>query len=178
MILNFQLTEADFFTYQLYIASESDIVAKKRRRTRFMIPILYIGLAIYIMVAANHWVGSLAMLVVAVLWWFFYPLYSAVRYRKHFDKFIKKNYKNRFNRDIEVVFQPEEITMRDSGTTSSIKTTETENLVELPDHFFVKLVTGAAIIIPKHAVLDPVVFKTTLEKYGIPYLDQMNWKWK
>lgn len=178
MTLNFQLSEADFLTYQLYIASDSETIAKKRKRTRFMIPILYIVLAVYVWVASQNWIAALCMVGIAVLWWFFYPLYSAVRYRKHFDKFIRKNYKNRFNRDIEVCFTQDIITMKDSASHSSMNTTEVEKLVEIVECFFVTLNTGAAIIIPKHAVENPSVFKERLSGFGIPYQDSLGWKWK
>lgn len=179
MNIKYKLNFSDFLEYQLYVSSKSELHKKNRNKSRIVVPIIYMILGILTMYIEKI---ELAMIffAFAILWYLFYPLYSKRRYRKHFEKHIKENYKNRIGKEAVLCFDKntDVIETSDFGVQTKIKDSEFDKLIELKSHYFLRLKSELSLIIPKRAVSDQEQFKKMFSDIDIEYVDELNWEWK
>ena len=177
MKLNYSLSELDFLNYHMYASSKSKIQIKKRRRNRLIIPLFYVFFGLFL-IWANKNLGFL-FLGFALLWYLIYPKYSKWYHKKHFEKHIKENHKNRVNKPVEIEFFEDHFTSKDAASESTTKTSELDELIEVDDYFYIKLVSGLSFIIPKSAVKDGEDFKNMIvNTYTVEYINEVNYKWQ
>ena len=176
MKIEYLIQEEDFLKYQLFTASKSERINRKKRNG-------WIGLTIGSLLFALYFYNSdkdfltYYFVVVAMITGLFYPKYFKWRYKKHYRTYIKENYKNRFNERAQLEFTPEYIESKDKTGEGKIKTSELKEISETSDHFFVKLSTGMSLIIPKKEFSDLNQLRGQLEQLNIPIKDELNWEW-
>jgi len=178
MYLNYKLKSSDFLEYQLYSSSKSELHKKRRFRSRIIIPIIYLFLGLYVGYIREDNSIAIVFIGFAIVWFVFYPLYSRWRYKKHFQKHVKENYKNRINKPIEIDFEEDSIKTKDTTSESKINGTNLKELIETKNHYFIKLTTDLSIVIPKHSIENQTEFVERVTKLGAKYIDDLNWKWK
>lgn len=178
MEIGYTLDEDDFLQYQLYTSSKSKTIKRKRLFLWILIPLLYLGLAIFNYVYKNELLFPLILIVFAILWFIIYPIYSKSRYKKHYKKHVKNNYKTRFFKPIELNINQNFIEAKDFTGESKINISEIEYLVELKNQFLIHVSSNASIIIPKRDLKEIDDFKNEFIKLSIPIKDELNWKWK
>ena len=80
MKLEYALDYSDFLEHQLYISSKSELHKKNRNRSRIIVPIIYIGLSLFL-----SFINEIALAI--VFFWvcsnvfLFYPLYYKHKYK-------------------------------------------------------------------------------------------------
>ena len=178
MKINYKLTNSDFLEYQLFTSSKSELHKKRRRNNRFIGPIVMLLYGLYTIKKDGNFIGIIISGILAVLWFLLYPIYSKSRYERHFKKHIKENYKNRINIPGEIDFDRNSINVKDVTSESKINGAELKELIETPNHFFIKMTTDLSLIIPKHSIDNKAEFKKNVTELGAEYVDQLNWKWK
>lgn len=177
MKLNIQLTLEDYLEYQLYSSSKSKNQNRNRFISRIIVPIVYLFFCVYYFVEQNN-DTSLVFLLVAILWYLIYPLYSRWHYKRHFKKHIEENFKNRINKPVELIIDDSSIIITEQTSQSKTNNTDLKNLIELKNHFFIKLSTDVSLIIPKKFIEDQSNFKELLISNGAEYVNETNWSWK
>ncbi|WP_298761308.1 YcxB family protein [uncultured Psychroserpens sp.] len=179
MTLNYTLNFDDFLEYQLYASSKSKRQKQNRNKSRLVIPIIYVILGLVMFVLKKTEL-SILFILFALLWYVFYPLYSKGRYKRHFENHIKENYTNRIGKENELTFGDEADFIETSsfGSQSRIQESEFDKLIELKDHYFLKLKSELTIIIPKRAVTDHAEFKKLFTDIDLDYVDELDWEWK
>ncbi|MBL7560710.1 YcxB family protein [Olleya sp. YSTF-M6] len=105
-------------------------------------------------------------------------MYSKWRYKRHFQKHVEENYKNRINKPVEIDFDENSVNAKDFTSESKINGTELKELIETKDHFFIKLTTDLSLIVPKHSIENQTEFKKRVTELGAEYVDELNWEWK
>lgn len=178
MTINFELTNADYLVHQLYISSKSKSHIKKRFRSRIIVPIVYLLLALFLVYAKKDNRIGFVFVGVGFVWFLLYPMYSKWRYERHYRKHIEEHYKNRINIPTEIVFGEDDINATDATSETRINGTEVKELIELKDHFLIKLNTEVAFILPKHAIEDIAKLKSQITHFGAVYVDDVQWVWK
>jgi len=179
MKLEYKLNNSDFLEYQLYISSKSKLHKKNRNKSRIIVPLIYIILGLYLIYIQNFEIG-IVFFGIAILWYLFYPLRSKRRYKKHFEDHIKENYKNRIGKKVILEFDSDSdyIESSEFGTQSRINDSEFDKLIELKEHFFLKLKSELSIIIPKRAMDNISEFKKYLTDKNVEYVNELSWVWK
>ncbi|NRD20952.1 YcxB family protein [Winogradskyella eckloniae] len=179
MKLEYTLNFSDFLEYQLYVSSKSELHKKNRNKSRIVVPIIYIILGAFILFIKKTEL-AIAFFGFAVLWFLFYPLYSKWKYKKHFEKHIKENYKNRIGKKATLNFDKDAdfIEASDFGTQTKIQDSEFDKLIELKDYYFLRLKSELSLIIPKRAVSDQEKFKKLFSDINLEYVNELNWEWK
>lgn len=178
MKINYKLTNADFLEYQLYTSSKSELHKKKRSRSRIVIPIIYVILGLYFVNKNENNSIGIVFTGVGIFWFVCYPMYSKWRYKRHYQKHIEENYKNRINTPVEIDFDAQAILAKDFTSESKINGSELKELIEMKNHFYIKLTTDLCLIVPKHAIKDLEEFKKRVTQLGAKYVDELHWKWK
>lgn len=181
MTVSCSLDENDFLTYQLFQASQSDRIIKKRWRNRVLVPVAYIVLAL-IGYYNTHFILFIFFAVFAVLWFFFYPYWERIRYINHYKGFIKENYKERTGKSGTVNITKDFIIASEGDNKSNISTKEIANISEISSTIFIKLKSGMSFIIPKNKVNQIEELKNYLKELtkelNVNYINEENWKWK
>ena len=178
MNINYQLTNSDFITYQLYTSSKSALQRKRRFRSRVIVPLIYLLFGLYMANSDGNITIGIVFVAVAIFWFAMYPMYAKWRYKRYFEKHVEENYKNRINKLVELDFDENSMNAKDPTSESRINRTELKELIETKNHFFIKLTTDSSIIVPKHSVENQTEFKKLMTELGANYVDELNWEWK
>ncbi len=179
MKLKYKLRFSDFLEYQLYASSKSKLHKKNRKKIRIIVPVIYFAIA-SLLSYINFVNQAIVIFGIAILWYLFYPLYSKWKYRKHFKNHVKENYKNRIGKELSIDFHENAdfLETYDSGAETKIKYSEFDKLIEIREHYFLRLKSGLSFIIPKREVIDHEKFKKLFSDLNLEYSDESNWKWK
>jgi len=181
MNLDYSLDKADFLEYQLYTASRSEITKKSIRKSRYLIPIVYVMLGLISLFLKEIFFGFL-ILGIALSWYFLFPLYNRGRYVRHFSKYLDEHYKNKYEKLVNVYFSDDFIETSDFTGSSKIKIKEIAEVNEIRDYIFIKITTSETLIIPKNKIQNIDDLNERLMKIvsdlGINHNIDLNWKWK
>jgi hypothetical protein len=139
--VGFIIDENDFLTHQLYVASKSKRIKRKRQKSKIMIPIIYFAIGLFFLYEDKVSL-TIIFIIIGILWFFIYPIWERRHYIKHYKGFIKENYKDRFGQYIMLEFNNEYILAKDNGTESKVLTNELEEISEIPTTIFVRLKGG------------------------------------
>ena len=177
MKLRLQLENKDYLAYHLYNSSKSSLHKKKRMRGRIVIPILFLILGSLFILTSKNLNAFLIYVAIAVFWFLLHPLYSRWLYKNHFRKHIKETYKNRVHKTAELTFKDDSVLIEEPTSETKIFTTEFQELIELPDYYFLKLKSDVSIIFPKSTIANRTAFKRYFQNHQIRCTDELNWRW-
>ncbi len=179
VVLKFQSDSKDHLTYQLFAASMSKRIKKKRFRSKIIIPILYMLLGI-LFIFSGSIVLAIAFILVAILWFLFYPKFERNRYLKHYQSFVTENFKDQGLSKIEL--NEETIHIEEELGESKIHVKKISEINEIENYLFIMLGPGKGLIIPTNKIenlSDLTKWITdTSEKYGIKKNYYPDWRWK
>ena len=179
MNLNYSLNEEDYLKYQLYTASKSKNIIKQKRRSFIIVLIAFIffGVNIYNNDKSGLWFFIPICCIILIL----YPFLLKWRYKSHYKKFIKENYKERIGLISNYNFEAETLNIKNSLGESKINYESFEQINETNDYYYLKLKTEESFIIPKNQILSIEKFKKILdilkEKYGVKENIELGWKY-
>ena len=181
MTVTYHVGEEDYLEHQLFIASISDRIKKKRLRAKILWPSLYIIFGL-LFARDENIQPAVVFTTLGVLWFFLYPIWEKHHFRRHYQAFIKENYKDRFHKIISVEVTDNFILTSDDGSESKISTAEIEEINEIPSNIFIRFKGGQSLILPKNKISDIESIKTRLKNLAlslnIKYVIDNQWKWK
>jgi len=180
MTLHYTLEENDFLTHQLYIASKSERIRKIRKRSRMMVSIAYAVMALLFYIQEKISL-VIIFLIIALCWFIINPFWERKKYVRHYKKFIAECYKIRIGRMATLTINNECYVTKDDGGETKIIATETEEIVEIPSLFLIRLKSGQSLLLPKNKISNAEEVKETLIDLAgflnISYKVEDNWKW-
>jgi len=180
MNINVKISSNNYLAFQLYIASKSQQITKKRKRTRLIVPILYSIFAISLFIIGNAFLAA-GFAAFALLWFFFYPIWERKKYEKYFQTVIQENYKNRIDADIKINIENDFIYTSSGGSEAKTSIKEIKEIVELKDIILIKMDVTLAFVIPKDQVKDVTSLiaelKEVAKKVNVEYKEELDWKW-
>lgn len=181
MIIEYSIEEKDYLAYQLYTASKSDRIKKKRLRNKIVSAIIYIVGGFFLLLL-NNYPLAITFIILGLLWFFIYPLWERQHYVKHYQSFIKENYKDKLGQNIALELNNDYITARDNGSESKVMTKELVEINETSATFYLKLKGGQSFIIPKDKIKTVDSLTNTLKELAnflsIKYNLDDSWEWK
>ena len=177
----YSLNEDDYLNYQLFAASQSKNIRRKRIRNRFLPAIFFVVLGLFPRFDFTTNFTQIYILT-GVLWVFFYPVWEKRLYYNHYKKHIRENYKNNFDKNVALIITENEILIKDNNTESKINLQELEEINELPKAIYLKLKSSHSLILPKNKIDINVESKNFLkelsDRYSVNYNEFPDWKWK
>ncbi len=181
MTLTYQLDYNDFLEHQLFAASKSERIKKKRLNSYVIITGAMFLLA-YLFYNSNNLPLFYYFLFIGVISLLFYPSYQRFQYKKHYAKFIMDTYKNRFGETTNIHFTEHLIEIKDSTGEAKFDFLALENVTETAAYFYPRLKSGVELIIPKSKVNDvsqvAEELKQLCERHKINFIEDLNWKWR
>ena len=181
MTLQFSLDKNDYLQHQLYIASTSKTIKKKRIKSWLTTTLIFFVLGLFSSQTDNIFL-TYYFFIFSIITLIFFPFYQRYRYKKHYQKFINENYKNRFGEEINVSFEEKTIETFDISGELKINHSSLEKITETSSYIFLKVKTGGTLIIPKDKITKKDELKTKLQslaqKIKIDYSLALDWEWK
>lgn len=177
MEFTYKLESIDFLKYQLFTASKSKQIAKKKMYGWLVFTLAAALFALYCYFNNSTALG-VYFGVIAAVWGLFYPKYFSWKYYKHYKSFVTKNYESRFGKTTRVTFSKTHIIATDDSGEGKIKLTEIANVNETSQHLFISFLSGASLIIPKNELVNLNELKEHLTKIGCSINRELDWRWK
>ena len=175
------MDENDFLTFQLYTASKTSRIRRSRIKSWVLTTFVFLCLAYLFYSSHNEFLGNYFLLFSA-LSLTLYPSYSRWRYKRHYLKYVRETYKNKFGESYELKFDDATIMTKDRTGEMKINKSEIEEINEIKDFFFFKARTGTTLIISKKKSGDIGIIKNEIasmvEKQGVKYNVELDWKWR
>jgi len=181
--MKFELTlnEEDYLIQSLYAASKSELVRKRRRTT-----LMLLGFAFSLMALSSYLGNDLSF-----TWWDFlimglilivcYPLYQRILYLRHYRKSVAETYKNRFGKSSQLEFRGDQLLTSDYVGDSKLNLGQLEQVYEIGLYFFLKFKSAEVLILPKDRIPMEdfkAVLNQLIDKYHLPYTQELNWKFR
>jgi YcxB-like protein len=181
MRLEYSLNENDFLQHQLFTASKSEHIKKKRRKSWVIVSMATLLLSFICYRNTNNFMAY-SFLALAIYTIFFYPLYLRAYYKKYYKKFIADAYKNKIGINSSISFNDTQVVIFDRTGESKINLTEIEEITETGEYIFLRMKIGESLIIPKLKIKEVnellKELKELTEKLNIKFISDINWKWR
>jgi hypothetical protein len=181
MTITYKIDENDFLAHQLYTASKSERINKKRQRNKLVLPIIYVATGLLFFLN-DRYPSSIIFLMIGLLWFFIYPVWDKQRYVKHYKSFIQENYKERLGITASMELSNDFIFVKSNASEGKVLTTEINEIAEISSTIFIRLKGGQTLILPKDKIADIDNVKSRLKELAgylnIKYDFDKNWEWK
>lgn len=181
MTIEYHIDENDYLTFQLFTASKSAVIIKRRFRTRILFPALYLIIG-GVLLTENNIQLSVAFFALALVWFFLYPIRDRRIYKANYQNYIRRNYKDAFGKPATIRFEDKYFIAKDSVSETRFAHTEIEEITEIPVALYVKMKSGQTFILPKDKVKNSETWIVQLQeiasKWNVVYSSMPDWKWK
>jgi hypothetical protein len=181
MKITYTLEESDYLTYQLFVASKSERIAKKRRKSQVLVPFLYVLLGLFMGYQGNMALG-ITFGVLAVLWFFLYPVWEKNVYIKHYKNFIREHHRGNYGRAVSLEITDTFLLAKDGGNEGKVLTEEIDEINEIESLIFIRLKGGQSFILPKLKITEIQSVREYLQglakQLQISYSTALDWRWK
>lgn len=168
MQFKYNLDQEDFLQFQLFTHSQIPMVQRKRKRTRILVPIVYILLAmwLYFKDPTNNLTITVILIALSIIWFFFYSKFENNIFIKRLKKYIHANYSNNLPMEVNIDLLSDKM-VSTVGTHPSSETlyNDIESLQETDDYLFLKVQSsGQSFIFPKKKIQDASTFSKHFQK--------------
>jgi hypothetical protein len=181
MTVEYFLDQDDCLEFQLFDASKSERIKKKRQKSKIRIPVLYLilGCLFYLL---NSNPLALTFIIIGVLWFFIYPVWLSKFYIKHYRDFIKEKWTENSSESSIVQFETDAINIHSKSGEAKINIRETKEITETPKLILLKFKSGSNIIFPKGKISNSDELRRYLQalalRLNVEYTDETQWTWK
>lgn len=176
MQYKYKIHEQDFLDFQLYTASKSESIRRKKRNGWIGLTIAF-GIVAVLSFLAGMIPHAVGWSIAAGMVLLFYPMYFMWRYKRHFENYIKKSHKNRFGETVVLEVHPDHIFTKDRTGEGKIYISAIDQVNETSKHLFMSISSGQTLILPKKDI-DSEQLKEELTALNIPIHKELDWKWK
>lgn len=181
MTLVYQLDQNDFLQHQLFFASKTDRIKKKRTQSWLFVSVTMILLG-YLFFQSDNSLLAYYFIAFGIVTLIFYPFYQRHQYKNHYAKFIADTYKNKFGQTVKIHLTENSLETNDVTGEYRINLSELESVTETGAYFYPSLKAGGHLIIPKSKISDVSQVRQELkhlcERLRINFIEDLNWKWK
>lgn len=181
MTIDYSIDEQDFLTFQLFTASRSEEIRKRRFKARLLPALILLAAGIFLLVRKDMNMAIMLELLAAA-WYFFYPVREKTVYRNSYAKFISQNFKDKFGQKASMTLNDQFVINKDGLGESRIRFAEIGEINEISELILIKLKKGQSFILPVQKIANIDAFRDELKeiasKAGIPYSENLEWKWR
>ena len=180
--VEYTIDENDHLQFQLFNASKSPAVQKRRTRSKHLIPAVYIILGVFISMIEKSPYALIFFFVVGVLWYLFYPGWESKRYLTFYRNYIQENNEGNLPSLAHFEFGEGWIFVKGDGMESKIAFSQFTEINETENYIFLKLKAGLTYIFPLQKIQEreklKEEFKTLAQTLKIRYNTEKDWVWK
>lgn len=182
MKITYELEHSDFLTNQLYLASKSSRIKKKRIKNKLIPALIYVVLGIMCYIKTNNILILSGFMSLGILWLLFFPIWERKHYMQHYQSFIHENYQARFNQIVSLEFGQDYLFFQDDFTEGKIANHSILSIIELKELILLHIGVGQNILLPKAQIADVdqliMYLKEWAKNLNIEYKNQQSWQFK
>lgn len=179
LLISFSVDQKDYLQYQLFSASQSKALLNRTKRTTWIVPILYLFMALVSVFMGNYMLPGV-FIVIAAGWALGYPIFQRKRYLKYITKSAAETYGTQAD-TISYELTDNLLHGKSAQGESSIYIEQITTINEIQDYFYVRLKRGATIIFPKSKLANKAALEEWLrslsQRQNIPYITMLDWAW-
>lgn len=181
MNLNYALQEDDFLQLHLFSESKNPLIIKQRKKL-FALNIIAFGVISCYMYTVDLYCFIVFLFVGLVynLLSFFY--FDKRKYVSFYIKNIKLNFQNKIGVNYNFTTNEKHIIISDPNSETKTNYSSIDLIEEIGNYFFLKVITGERLIIPKRAIKNQTEFDDFINKIknenNIKIDKELDWKWK
>ena len=180
MLLHSTLSAEDYVDNLLFFNSINERLIK-RRRNDMILSACFAMVPVILAILLENWIFTLTFLIIAIVGLYTQPKRKKNTIRRHYRRHVEENFHNRFGKEAIVTIDSKEIYVATPGEEGRIDFDQMETIYEVPYHFFIKLLSGTSLIIPKDRVADAAAVGAELHaiaaQYNREYVVMNGWKW-
>lgn len=181
MKITYSIDEQDFLDFQLFTASRSEEIRKRRFRARVFPPLMYLVLGL-VLFFYHRLDFTMIFALLAVVWFFFYPVREKRLYRSSYERFIRENFREKFGKPATLTIDDRYMINKDAISENKISTDQLAEISEIPGLILIRLKKGQTFILPKDKIEGPETFRDDLKalavRLNVAYNDDPAWVWK
>jgi len=171
MKFEYKINEQDYLGFQLFTASKSPRITKRKRNGQVLFTLAMILFAVLFYLNGNTPM-TIYFVFAAIICGLFYPKYFKWMYKRHYQKYIRENFSKMFGQTEILEIRASYILTKDISGEGRINLTGIEKVDETNNHFFIKIITGISIIIPKRDIKNPNEFRSAIQNLGVIFNDE------
>lgn len=182
MEVKYHLDLEDHLTYKLFSASKSSQIKKDRTMRWLGTTLVFLAVALmsyYHKITLVSYVSGIAALLVFITYPTFYLKWL---YKRHYKNHLKNSYNTKAVAELTLKITEDTISIEEEGGELTQKISQINQIDEIADYYFIQLLSGITIIIPKKKLENISVvaekIKALAEKNKIPYHLELDWKWR
>ena len=176
--IKYKLTEVDYLQLNLYHFDVEGCLRKNTRKIIFVF-LAIVTLLIFISIYKEEYLCAFSLTVVT----FFIVISHKNSTKRTFKKIFKKNiqqYKNRFDKIVELKITETEIEVKSIAANTQFNNSQIKSIEETKEYFFIRF-QPEAIIIPKSELESSKdiseYLKSLSNKLNFVYNENFDWKW-
>jgi hypothetical protein len=181
MTFEFTPDENDFLQYLYYVTTRSKRVKKKRTINKMVILFIYFMIGLYLYNGQGP-VTAAVFFILCLPAYFFYNYFEKKQYKKHFIRYTQANYKDEIGVATKIDLDQEGVSISIGENKTSMPWSEITEVNETGSLILIQEKDQNAIVIPKQKTTGIEELKTELKQlaasHNIPYLEELDWKWK
>ena len=179
--INYTIDQNDELITQLFIASKSERINKKRRKSRITSPILFIFLGL-ISLISNDYIPLLFLSICAVTYYFIYPKWESRYYIKHYKGIIQDKYGDKQSIQVKFEFDQDQLKVKDDLYESIVPSSAVKEFYEIAYAIFIILEDGQTLILPKDKLQNVAEIRAQFTELAdhlkVNYHLEEEWEWK
>lgn len=172
MTIKYSLEKNDYLEYYLFYISKKKSIIEIRKKNRNSLFLLYL-LLVFIFLLAHYYIASIIVIIVGIVFYFYYPKYIKKKYRERYEVAIDEELKNNFGKPLSLTFCEDFIEDINEISETKYWHKGLEEINEISDYYFIKLLSGGSLILPKRFIPDHLEFQSYIsnlaEKLNISY---------
>ncbi len=179
MTLTFTLSEDDLVTHQLYAASISNSIKKKRTVSHLLSSGLFTILACWYYALGNT-ETALGCILGALIIFAFLPVIQKHSLKKQVTSLIRETQKDRIGATVNLELNKDYFINKRNGNEFKMPTSAISFITEIPSLIIIRS-SSESLLIPKNGAIDLSQARAFLQslagELNIPYRLEDQWKW-
>ncbi len=180
MTYTFSLSQSDYLNHQLFFASTALNAHKQRKNGQIIYTVMFLFLA-FNFYTDKKVLSAVILVIIAIAWVIFYPLYAKNHQRNHFEKHVNRFLADKFDKVSTIAMDDQLIQSEEENYEMKIGVNQVKHIYETADYFYAQLKSGLTFIFPRKKIENVDVLEDQLRdiaaKNQISFTEMTDWKW-
>jgi hypothetical protein len=182
MELSYTLSAEDYLELQLYNLSRDGNYRKQRNRDRFRLPGLSLLFGAILLFDGMNNILACIFMASSVLFFIFYPQWSAWFYRRMCKRKINENMKDDSLYHVKLLLGNDIVEIDSMRGHNYFNVHDISCVVEVGKYFFMMMNQYVCVIVPKKQIVEEEQLSAQFENYkenkGVRFVQEPDWKWQ
>lgn len=180
MTYTFSLDQADYLNHQLFFASTVLNAREQRKNSQIIWTIAFLLMA-FSFYAEKKIFPAVFLLIAAITWAIFYPVYARNHQQKHFEKYVNTMLLDKFDKVSNITIDDRIIHSVEENYEFKVALGEVKQVYETRDYFYAHLKSGLTFVFPRQKIENVDALEDQLRDIAaqnqVRFTEMIDWKW-